>query len=130
MARAELDAGAEEVALLYANRYLRDRIMQDELQQLQRDFPAGRFRLQDLVSREPELVPADPSAAGSANAWHGRPSTDTLARCFPWELADGPRFLVVGTKAMKSDVYAMFRGLGFGGGTHLLKKQMLPRAND
>eukprot|EP00450_Noctiluca_scintillans_P009091 CAMPEP_0194493520 /NCGR_PEP_ID=MMETSP0253-20130528/11708_1 /TAXON_ID=2966 /ORGANISM="Noctiluca scintillans" /LENGTH=300 /DNA_ID=CAMNT_0039334517 /DNA_START=39 /DNA_END=941 /DNA_ORIENTATION=- len=118
VARAELQHGAE-VKLLYANRRLSDRLMREELQQLRQEYP-DRFELQDIVSREPE-------DRDVGEAWRGRPDMTILARFFPWAKVAGARFLVVGTKPMKKDLYAKINSLGFSDSRQLLKKQFLPR---
>ena len=62
------------------------------------------------------------------DAWHGRVSSKILADCFDWSSQDEARFLVVGTKPMKKDVYAMLDANGFPAKKHtLLLKQFTSR---
>lgn len=121
VADAELRrAGNTSVKLLYANRYFADRVMLEDIKRLEREFH-DRFSVQYLTSRE-----------NHPEAMNGRVSSQVLAECFDWndELKEDSRFLVVGTKPMKKDVYAMIEANGFPAQKHtLLLKQFRSRTD-
>lgn len=109
------------VRLLYANRYFADRVMLEELDGLKRDYP-DRFTLEDLVSREQH-----------AAARHGRASAEILRAVFDdaWAVDHSTvRFLCVGTKPMKQNVWDMLESNGYSQKVHaLLVKQFFPRSS-
>jgi cytochrome-b5 reductase len=126
VARAELERGdAETVALLYANRYANDSLFTAELTAL-KEKHGVKFRLQRIYSGEEH-----------PDSLQGRVDSACISSVFdlPCETEDSnasvrdeKRFLVVGNKPFKGNMWGQLEGLGFSRDTHsLLVKGMKER---
>jgi len=98
VARAELDHGSR-VTLLWASRTLQDTFWKDQTNALHAQYPQ-HFRLKHILSRQQD-----------EDCLHGRINADILQQVFHKQ--DDYRFLVVGTKEMMSNTYALLESIGY-----------------
>lgn len=108
---------ASSVTLIYAVRYKREVIFTQEIQEEAAEF-GGRVRVVHAVSQE----------AVQGDGWHsGRVDADLVKKCVGGAAVGDVRFLVVGTKGMKREVWGLLKELGFPHASHaLLRKPMKP----
>lgn len=111
LASVELATTQHEVRLLWANRSPGETFADAQMKYLQESYP-DRFKVNYIFSRSSQT---DDDQLSSA-ALSGRVSVEVLQTVFGDWLQDHGKssgFLVVGTKQMKRDGYAMLNQLGF-----------------
>jgi len=114
-ARSLLEGGAERVTLLYCVRYAAEAVLRDEIDELQRSYgDDGRFVVRYYLSRE--TADANGVAGGLDGAACERLQQGGLEAAFAeWRtIARDCAFLVVGTREMCRQTYAILDSLGFG----------------
>jgi ferredoxin-NADP reductase len=110
-ARGLLEGGAERVILIYCVRYAREAVLRDEIEALQQLYSeSGRFAVHYYFSREPQRPVGIDAAVIGRLQLGGLKAVFADWREVAWECA----FLVVGTREMCRQTYAMLSDLGLG----------------